>query len=126
LTELSACSTARDWWCLSFSFFTFAADGAAPAVHSFPTRRSSDLPRNGTSITLSAIDVARGASISRTTVVKAAPALNLQLSSEQGDRASARLYSSPLATAYPGVCSLTGTTLQASVSKNGSVVSANT
>jgi hypothetical protein len=87
---------------------------------------SGKIPRNGTSITLNAIDVARGASISRTAVVEAAPALNLQLSSEQGTVAPGGKFIYTLATANLSGSSLPGTTLSATVPKGASFVSADT
>src|SRR5205814_8318408 len=84
------------------------------------------IPPNGTSITLNAIDVARGASISRTAVVEAAPALNLQLSSKQGTVAPGGKFTYTLATANLSGSSLPGTTLIATVPKGASFVSADT
>src|SRR5438067_11532152 len=68
----------------AYDFGTVAPGASETAKLLFAVVGSGAIPPNGTSITLNAIDVARGASISRTAVVEAAPALNLQLSSEQG------------------------------------------
>ena len=79
---------------------------------------------NGTSITLNTIDLVRGASVSRTVVVQAAPALNLQLSSEQGTVAPGENFTYTLATANTSGGSLSGVVLTAAVPEGASFVSA--
>ncbi|HEY2714397.1 MAG TPA: hypothetical protein VGI60_17940, partial [Chthoniobacterales bacterium] len=77
-----------------------------------------------TTITLDGIDLARGASISRSVVVQAQPALNLQLSSEQGSVAPGAVFTYTLATANLSGLSQSGATLSATVPAGASFVSA--
>ena len=108
----------------AYDFGTVAPGASETAKLLFAVVGSGAIPPNGTSITLNAIDVARGASISRTAVVEAAPALNLQLSSEQGTVAPGGKFTYTLATANLSRSSLPGTTLTATVPKGASFVSA--
>src|SRR5205823_3753913 len=108
----------------AYDFGTVAPGASETAKLLFAVVGSGAIPPNGTSITLNAIDVARGASISRTAVVEAAPALNLQLSSEQGTVAPGGTFIYTLATANLSGSSLPGTTLTATVPKGASFVSA--
>src|SRR5207248_10553349 len=85
---------------------------------------SGTIPPNGTSITLNEIYAARGASIWRTAVVGEAPALNLQLSSEQGTVAPGGKFTYTFATANLSGSSLPGTTLRATLPAGASFVSA--
>ena len=108
----------------AYDFGTVAPGASETAKLLFAVVGSGAIPRNGTSITLNAIDVAQGASISRTAVVEAAPALNLQLSSEQGTVAPGGNFIYTLATANLSGSSLAGTTLRATVPKGASFISA--
>src|SRR5437868_603763 len=108
----------------AYDFGTLAHDATQTPNLTGAQTSTLTIPPNGTSITLNAIDVAQGASISRTAVVEAAPALNLQLSSEQGTVAPGGNFTYTLATANLSGSSLAGTTLKATVPKGASFVSA--
>src|SRR5437868_12907100 len=108
----------------AYDFGTLAHDATQTPNLTGAQTSTLTIPPNGTSITLNAIDVAQGASISRTAVVEAAPALSLQLSSEQGTVAPGGNFIYTLATANLSGSSLAGTTLRATVPKGASFISA--
>src|SRR5205085_1762195 len=108
----------------AYDFGTVAPGASETAKLLFSVVGSGTIPPDGTSITLNAIDVARGASISRTAVVDAAPAVNLQLSSEQGTVAPGGNFTYTLATANVSGGSLAGATLRATLPAGASFVSA--
>ena len=68
----------------SYSFFTVLAGTTETAKLLLVVSGGNQTPPDGTVITLMLTDEARGISFSRDVVVESAPALNLQLSTEQG------------------------------------------
>jgi hypothetical protein len=107
-----------------FDFGTVAPGASETAKLRFGVVGSGSIPPDGTSITLNTVDLARGASVSRTAVVQSAPALNLQLSSQQGTVAPGGNFTYTLATANVSGNSLRRTVLAAAVPAGSSFISA--
>jgi uncharacterized repeat protein (TIGR01451 family) len=107
-----------------FDFGTVAPAASETAKLRFGVVGSGSVPPDGTSITLKAIDLARGASVSRTAVVQAAPPLNLQLSTQQGTVAPGGNFTYTLAAANVSGSSLRRTILSAAVPAGSSFISA--
>ena len=97
------------------NFSTVTAGSSETAKLRFAVVGSGNIPPDGTTITLNAVDISRGASISRSAVVRATPALTLQLSTEQGTVAPGGNFTYTLATANVSGLSVSGTTLTATV-----------
>src|SRR5205807_2545528 len=68
----------------AYDFGTVAPGASETAKLLFAVVGSGTIPPNGTVIKLTVTDTARQVSVSRTAIVQSMPALNLQLSSEQG------------------------------------------
>ena len=107
-----------------YNFGSVTAGSSKTAKLRFAVVGSGNIPPNGTTITLNAIDIFRGASISRSAVVRATPALTLQLSTEQGTVAPGGNFTYTLATANVSSLSVSGTTLTATVPAGATFVSA--
>ena len=99
----------------SYNFGYIPAGQSETAKLRFAVVGSGNIPPDGTTITLNAVDISRGASISRSAVVRATPALTLQLSTEQGTVAPGGNFTYTLATANVSSLSVSGTTLTATV-----------
>jgi len=108
----------------AYDFGTVAPGASETAKLLFAVVGSGAIPPNGTVIKLTVTDTARQVSVSRTAIVQSMPALNLQLSSEQGTVAPGGKFTYTLATANLSGSSLPGTTLTATVPKGASFVSA--
>jgi uncharacterized repeat protein (TIGR01451 family) len=108
----------------SYNFGYIPAGQSETAKLRFAVVGSGNIPPDGTTITLNAVDISRGASISRSAVVRATPALTLQLSTEQGTVAPGGNFTYTLATANVSSLSVSGTTLSATVPAGATFVSA--
>jgi uncharacterized repeat protein (TIGR01451 family) len=108
----------------SINFGSVTAGSSTTAKLRFAVVGSGNIPPDGTTITLNAVDISRGASISRSAVVRATPALTLQLSTEQGTVAPGGNFTYTLATANVSSLSVSGTTLTATVPGGATFVSA--
>jgi hypothetical protein len=108
----------------SYNFGSVAAGSSETARLRFVVLGSGTIPPEGTTITLNAIDLSRGASISRSAVVRAVPTFTLQLSSGQGTVAPGSNFTYTLATANVSGLSVSGTTLTANVPAGATFVSA--
>ena len=108
----------------SYNFGYIPAGQSETAKLRFAVVGSGNIPPDGTTITLNAVDISRGASISRSAVVRATPALTLQLSTEQGTVAPGGNFTYTLATANVSSLSVSGTTLTATVPGGATFVSA--
>ena len=107
-----------------YNFGSIPAGQSKTAKLRFAVVGSGNIPPDGTTITLNAVDISRGASISRSAVVRATPALTLQLSTEQGTVAPGGNFTYTLATANVSSLSVSGTTLTATVPAGATFVSA--
>ena len=108
----------------SYVFGYVAAGTSQTAKLLFVVSGANLAPPDGTTIDLTLTDSARAASVSRSVVVRAVPALNLQLSTEQGTVAPGTNFTYTLTTSNISGASHAGVALSVPVPAGASFVSA--
>jgi uncharacterized repeat protein (TIGR01451 family) len=108
----------------SYTFGNIAAGTSQSGKLLFSIPGGNQAPPDGTTITLNLMDEDRGALISRSVVIRSAPALKLDLSTGQGTVAPGQQFTYTLVASNSGASALTGLQLRVAVPAGATFVSA--